>query len=183
MDAFGSNATPMGGSCGRADAMIGAVEAQKAEGVLHLHFFLYVQMAHQFQNLSEIAEQIKHGMLSAPALKRYQNEVRCAKYPDLGNFEGEKEALEKAWPAFETDYALNLPPSFVWEPLRQVPAAPLNSLTSLESWEEEGRSWLRLHDRRLQFVMARMNHHIHPLVPGTDERRPLPSCQPTGKPK
>jgi hypothetical protein len=37
MDVFGSNATPMGGSAGRADALIGAVEAQKAEGVLHLH--------------------------------------------------------------------------------------------------------------------------------------------------
>ena len=30
MDAFGSNATPMGGSAGRADAVVGAVEAQKA---------------------------------------------------------------------------------------------------------------------------------------------------------
>ena len=40
MDSFGSNATPMGGSMGRADAMIGATEAQKAEGVLHLHFFV-----------------------------------------------------------------------------------------------------------------------------------------------
>ena len=41
MDSFGSNATPMGGSMGRADAMIGATEAQKAEGVLHLHFFYF----------------------------------------------------------------------------------------------------------------------------------------------
>ena len=40
MDIFGSNATPMGGSAGRADALVGAVEAQKAEGVLHLHMFL-----------------------------------------------------------------------------------------------------------------------------------------------
>ena len=40
MDMFGSNATPMGGSMGRGDAMIGATEAKKAEGVLHLHFFI-----------------------------------------------------------------------------------------------------------------------------------------------
>jgi hypothetical protein len=44
MDTFGSNATAMGGAAGRSDAMIGAVEAQKAEGVLHVHLFLYVQM-------------------------------------------------------------------------------------------------------------------------------------------
>ena len=33
MDSFGSNATPMGGAAGRTDAMIGAMEEQKAEGV------------------------------------------------------------------------------------------------------------------------------------------------------
>ena len=33
MDMFGSNATPTGGSAGRAASMVGAVEAQKAEGV------------------------------------------------------------------------------------------------------------------------------------------------------
>ena len=35
MDEFGSNATPMGGCMGRADALVGAIEAQKAEGVLY----------------------------------------------------------------------------------------------------------------------------------------------------
>ena len=40
-DYFGSNATPMGGGAGRADASIGAVEAQQAEGVLHLHLFIF----------------------------------------------------------------------------------------------------------------------------------------------
>ncbi len=43
MDIFGSNANPIGGSAGRFDALVGAVEAQKAEGVLHLHFFLSVR--------------------------------------------------------------------------------------------------------------------------------------------
>ena len=55
MDAFGSNATPMGGELGRGDAAIGAVEAQKAEGVLHLHVFVYPQMVNQYETLQEIA--------------------------------------------------------------------------------------------------------------------------------
>ena len=46
MDRFVSNATPMGGSIGRGDGMVGAVEAQKAEGVLHIHFFLFKRSAH-----------------------------------------------------------------------------------------------------------------------------------------
>ena len=53
---YGSNATPMGGSMGRADALIGAVESQKKEGVLHVHVFLYGQMAHQHKHLQEVAE-------------------------------------------------------------------------------------------------------------------------------
>ena len=48
MDMFGSNAIALGGAAGRADAMIGAVEAQKAEGVLHVHLFLYIQMILQY---------------------------------------------------------------------------------------------------------------------------------------
>ena len=46
MDAFGSNGTPMGGGAGRADALIGAVEAQKAEGGFHpaICLDMYVNM-------------------------------------------------------------------------------------------------------------------------------------------
>ena len=39
-DAFGSNAELAGGFAGRADALFGAVEAQNAEGALHLHLFI-----------------------------------------------------------------------------------------------------------------------------------------------
>ena len=41
MDSYGSNATPMGGSAGRADAMVGAVESQSKEGVLHVHLLIF----------------------------------------------------------------------------------------------------------------------------------------------
>ena len=40
MNRFGSNANAMGGSAGRANAMIGTVEAQMAEGCLHLYYVL-----------------------------------------------------------------------------------------------------------------------------------------------
>ncbi len=39
MDMFGSNGTPMGGTAGKAMAFVGAVENQKTEGVMHVHFF------------------------------------------------------------------------------------------------------------------------------------------------
>ena len=89
MDSFGSNATPMGGSAGRADALIGATEGQKAEGVLHLHFFIFLQMAHQFLNLGEIAEMFRDRLLSLTALKAFHDRIRCATYPDSKRFRAE----------------------------------------------------------------------------------------------
>ena len=79
MDIYGSNATPMGGSMGEADALTGAVESQTKEGVLHLHVFLYGQMAHQNKHLKEIAELFRRGVLSLDAFKKFHNthQVRC----------------------------------------------------------------------------------------------------------
>ena len=58
MNMHGINATPMGGSLGGVDAAAGAVEVQKAEGVLHLHMFLFLHMAHQYLTLAQLAEQL-----------------------------------------------------------------------------------------------------------------------------
>lgn len=177
MDVFGSNWTPMGGSNGRADAMVGAVEAQKAEGVLHLHFFLYCQQAHQFQNSSEIAEGLRKRWLSVTAIKQYHNHVRCSKYPDLDGFNEARKNIEQSGPAFASDYALNRAPSYAWESLRRDVAQILKPGVDLSDWQKEGSRRLTEHDQRLQFVMARMSHHIHPLVDGgSGERRPLSSC-------
>ena len=82
MDRFGSNATALGGAAGGADGMIGAVEAQQAEGVLHLHFFLYLQQAGQFRTLQEVASMIEKAALSVEAMKSFQSYVRCATLPD-----------------------------------------------------------------------------------------------------
>ena len=81
MDRFGSNATPMGGSAGRADAMVSAVEAQKAEGVLHIHLFIYFQCVCQFATMHELGEMLRDRLLSADAFKHYVSTVRCAAYP------------------------------------------------------------------------------------------------------
>ena len=67
MDRFGSCATATGGSLGRADALVGAVEAQKAEGVLHLHLFLFLQMCHQHRSLEAIGDMLRDELLSADA--------------------------------------------------------------------------------------------------------------------
>ena len=165
MDSFGSNATSMGGAAGRADSMIDAVEAQKAEGVLHMHAFIYFQMICQFASMKEISELLRKKMLSVEAMKEYISHVRCASYPDVEKFKEERDDIEKAWPAYATDYDLCRLPTFFW----QQP-------------DSNAANWKREYEDRLQHTLSRMNHHIHPVKnPATGERRPLGSCKPKGK--
>ena len=177
MDFFGSNGTPMGGSMGRADAMIGAIEAQKAEGVLHIHMFLFLQIIHQHKNLSDIANMIKEKLISVDHFKVFIDRVRCASYPDVEKFHAERTSIEKAWPAYTEDHSLCQIPSFLnFRP-------DCNAfLVSSEEWKFEGKHWRNFYDMRHQHVMARMNHHIHPVIDEqTGERRILNACRTKGK--
>ena len=181
-DLFGSNATPMGGSLGRADALIGAVEAQKAEGVLHLHFFLFVQMAHQFKTLQEIGDMFRQGILEMKAFKKYHNHARCAEYPDVKSFEAERASVEATWPEYKQDTSMCRPPEHLWSDAR-VPHTNhlLDGQQQLDAWKDEGMRWTEVNQDRLQHILSRMNHHIHPLQ-ADGQRRPLKSCQPQKRP-
>ena len=179
MDIFGSNATPMGGSLGRADALVGGIEAQKAEGVLHMHFFLFLQILHQFANLNEIAQKLREHLVSVEAMKNYVSFVRRATYPDVEKFMAERADIEAAWPAYATDPLLCKPPHFVSMPPEALPEIILGGA----SWLEEGKVWSTQYFSRLQHALSRMNHHIHPVINAeTGERKPLSSCVPRGKP-
>ena len=114
MDMFGSNATPMGGSAGRCDGMVAAVEAQKAEGVLHIHAFLYLQMVCQFKTLSQLGQMLRDKLITADAMKEYISYTRCASYPDVSKFHTDQSTIEKEWPAFAKDLSLSRLPAFFW---------------------------------------------------------------------
>ena len=102
----------MGGSTGCCDAIVGAVESQKADGVLHVHFFVYLQMLMQFSTLHDLARVLREGMLSADAIKQFVSHVRCASYPDLEAFREGRTEVEKAWPAYADDVTLSRLPQF-----------------------------------------------------------------------
>ena len=205
MDRYGSSATALGGSAGRADAMIGAVEAQKAEGVLHLHLFLFVQMAMQFLTLKEIANMFEKGVLSLETWKQYINHVRPAAYPEYETFVTEREDVEKAWPAYAHTKELCRPPgnlhslkapgflakAYTPSPTQSTeesfPAAGDMVLAAeaqaMQHWKLEGDIYQEHYRRRLQFVQSHMNNHIHPLNVHTGERVPLRSCRRKDRPK
>ena len=172
----------MGGSLGRADALIGAVEAQATEGVLHLHFFLFVQMAHQFKNLHEIAEMIRDGLLGMEDFKDYQNHARCAEYSDVQAFNAERDEIEKAWPEYRDSAALCKPPALLWSDTAAPHCNHLLVGKPVHTWISEGIRWAQRNSTRLQFVMSHMNHHIHPVSSQSGERQPLKSCRPQNRP-
>ena len=137
----------MGGSAGRADAAVGAVEAQKAEGVLHLHLYIFLQSAHQFCTLFEIADMLRNRVLTVDAFKNYINSTRVGAYPDIDKVMETREQVEKAWPAYSKDQSLARMPKFFWT----------EQLAS-------GEVWKNMYEQRLQHSLSCMNHHIHPVV-------------------
>ena len=53
-----------------------------------------------------------------------------------------------------------------------------------EAWLADGKKWKTSYDKRLQYIMSHMNHHIHPIVDQeTGERQPLHSCCKKDAPK
>ena len=183
MDIFGSNATPMGGGAGRCDAIIGAVEAQKAQGILHLHFFMYIQTLLQFLTLQEIADKLRDGIITSENWKEYVSYVRCAAYPDAEKAEKDRSDVEKTWPAYTTVDTLARLSATLWEDTAGTTSPHfLHQDFERAAWEIDAANWLKTYDARLQEALLYMNHHIHPLINDeTGERRVLPSCQPKDK--
>ena len=114
------------------------MEAQRVQGVLHAHGFVYFQMAHQFQNLEEIASGLREGMLTAAAMKAYVSFVRCAAYPDVKQFENERAEIEHSWPAYASDLTLSQVPGFLYSPSSLKPVWPSTEDTT---WVNEGAAW------------------------------------------
>ena len=134
------------------------MEAQKAEGVLHAHLFLFPQMAHQFCTLEEIAERLRNASLTVDAMKNYVTNVRRASYLDPEQFQAERESIESAWPAYTTEVSLSKPPRCALTSYEPCPASSPQLLS--EAWLMEGEMWKNEYDQRLQYVQSRMNHHI-----------------------
>ena len=134
---------------------------------------------HQFNTLYNIAERLRTGLLSVDAMKAYFSKAPCAAYPDADRFRQERPSIEETWPAYAKDTSLSLPPRFAY-----VSSSTAQNTVALgtPAWQAEGEEWNRQYKNRLQHVLSRMNHHVHPIKNHeTGERRPLRSCLRKGK--
>ena len=90
----------MGGLAGRSDGLCGAVECQKLTGSLHLHFWNYVQRAHQHKTLEEIAGMLSEALIHADDLKNFCENLCQESYPDEKAHNNNIDQVERHWPRF-----------------------------------------------------------------------------------
>ena len=197
----------MGGLAGRADALFGAVEAQKTTGSLHFHFFTFVQRLHQFASMKEIAELLEAKLVHAQDLKDFLANICCEQYADVHLHRREVASLEANFPTYSEKtectngfrwgaFKLGRLPRFLWEDVEKIteeikfPAAQLDShavqsaaLSPTSSPEEAHLDAARYKQRfaeAFQYFQSRCQHHIHKLVNG---KRVVPNaCRSRSKP-
>ena len=191
-DRFGSNAELMGGQGGRSDGLVGAVESQKTTGTLHLHFWNFIQRAHQYLTLEEIGHKLEDALLKAEDLKRFCEHICCESYPSTEKIEAQLETIEKRWPKFhEEDESINdgpvcwgknrfgRIPSFVWEDAGTNYTALYKSNDN-ELWnllKNDAMKYEASYKEALQEHMLCAQHHIHRKDPVTGERKIPNACR------
>ena len=133
-DAQGSVAELLGGSLGRCDGMIGAVECQKTTGNLHFHAMTFLQCLHQFGSMQDIATAIEKQLATTTELKAFLAEIQVTSYYNLDQFNAERDELERVFPAYREptstngnakwgDISLGRLPAFIYDDAQRASAA------------------------------------------------------------
>ena len=165
-DRRGSSATVLGGVFGRADAVFGSIENQKA-GALHLHLQLFIQCLHQHMPLYDIFRKlrdIKQNTIVAEYLG-YVNHVCKTTYDDIEAAHASRDAREDEWPEYANRSTLLSKPTYMSEP----------SFFRGDLYAESYRA-------DIQRVQELRQHHVH--IKGDDGvRKPLTHCKCKDDPK
>ena len=140
MDAFGSNADTVGGLAGRSDGFCGAVECQKSSGSLHLHFWNFVQRAHQHHSLAKIASMLEEALISTADFKQFYATLCCESYPELEKADGQMDDVEARWPRFDEKNEAKAGQTTQWGASRLGRVPPF-------IWNDAGRSVADLHGK------------------------------------
>ena len=195
MDAFGSNAETVGGLAGRSDGFCGAVECQKSSGSLHLHFWNFVQRAHQHHTLAEIAAMLESALIDLAQMKAFSTEICCESYPLPEQAARDIPEMEARWPKFsEGDssspgkkvswgkHRLGRIPPFIWQDsgvdYKAYSDSPADAKPHL--WVqlmEDASDWDTQYKAALQENQMCVQHHIHPKNQATGARYLPKACK------
>ena len=160
MDAFGSNATAMGGVSGRVDAVYGSIECQKS-GTLHGHFQVFAQCFHQFTPLSDLLKLDDQRHLELlRKYTAYSAHVRRTIYCDPESWQDQQKEVEDEWPEYRGSLLMVSRPGYQ----RQRNGGA-------DAWKF---AYLNEDVEQLQ---QRKQHHVHLPDGPNGERRPLAHCR------
>ena len=104
-DVFGSNMLAMGGFCGGADALGGAVEHQH-DGNPHFHGHVHIVNVWQHSTVQEIAEGIRSKSIDPQLQESYVQWICEERHPDVQRHQKELPQLEAAWPQHRQAHGL-----------------------------------------------------------------------------
>jgi len=184
-DIFGSNMLAVGGFCGGADAMGGAVEHQH-DGNPHFHVHIHIVNMYQHGSLADISTAIRTGLLDPETIYSYHMKICNEEHPILERHTSQIEELHASWPQYKdrSHHALSQLPRYVHRDhsrpgLWGVDASQFASV--YEGLQEEAHRWAQEFHSDVQFVLSRTNHHHHKRTP--KGMVPLSACRAKGKKK
>jgi len=140
--------------------VVGAVEAQKAN-TLHVHFKYFIQRAHQFMTLAQIAALLQDGLLHNLYFKKKQN-LSNDEYPDLAAWDTARADIEAAMPTFDKEKRLSQLPEFVMQD-SGPDIYDCGEAVTTEQLLAEGAEYTKLFLDEVQYVETRTQHHLHRL--------------------
>ena len=177
--------------------MCGAVECQKSSGSLHLHFWNFIQRAHQHHSLAEIAAMVEKALITADQLKKFCAVVCCESYPLPEQADKDVESTEAKWPKFseQGEAAAGQPvewgphrpgriPPFVWNDKADVYEAYCSApaSTKRQTWsdlQQDATKYEGSFKSALQENQLCVQHHIHPKNKATGHRYLPNTCKNT----
>ena len=104
-DVFGSNMLAMGGFCGGAEALCGAVEHQH-DGNPHFHGHVHIVNVWQHSTVQEIVEGIRGKSIDSQLQKSYVQWICEERHPDVQKHQKELSQLEAQWPQHRSSHGL-----------------------------------------------------------------------------
>ena len=174
-DMFGSNASPDGGSLGRAEAGYTSIEAQKSTGNLHGHSQVCVQCVHQHAPLTEMLRSSMNKDLVNRYLL-YKHHVCRQVYASSGHVETWRQerrgVVEARWPEYERSGLMLCRPRY----LVQRDDHEADAEAAAERWLRE---YLHVHVQQLQ---EHKQHHVHIWNEELGRYLPLRHCRRKDKP-
>ena len=159
-DRFGANTLPMGGVCGAAVALGGAIEFQFHSSP-HFHFEVFLSNVYQYHSLDDIAVKMKAKLLDPLSLVKWYEWVKHESPPDARSYHANAEHLYEEW--WDRFQKREHDPLCFW-PKHLIEGSSVlawEDSSKIEAARQEGLQWKAKYMSDVQWVYGRVQEHVH----------------------